>query len=115
MRRETPSFKQNAVKWNQRTSTVRFSIPRDIHGKQFLYLKIRLPEGIRLTENNIQLTRLIYHNGDWSAHFVYSITLPELKGVGETMVIDLGMTNLAASACTDRTTVLWLGGELAAL
>ncbi|HEX9137488.1 MAG TPA: hypothetical protein VF905_11190, partial [Nitrospirota bacterium] len=47
-------------------------------------------------------------------HFVYSITLPELKGVGETMVIDLGMTNLAASACTDRTTVLWLGGELAA-
>ncbi|HET6365558.1 MAG TPA: hypothetical protein VFG02_10960 [Nitrospirota bacterium] len=31
------------------------------------------------------------------------------------MAIDLGMKHLAASACTDRTTVLWSGGELAAL
>ena len=101
------TFKQNTVKWNPRTSTARFSISKDIYGKQFLYLKIRMPEGIRLDDNNIQLARLIHHNGDWSAHFVYNVTLPELKGVGETMAIDLGMTNLAATACTDGDTTLW--------
>ncbi len=109
------TFKQNAVKWNPRTSTARFSIPKDIYGKQFLYLKICLPHGIRLDDNNIQLARLIYHNGDWSVHFVYNITLPELKGFGETMAIDLGMKHLAATASTDRITALWSGGELAAL
>ena len=109
------TFKQNAIKWNPRRSTVRFSIPKDIYGKQFLYLKMRLPHGIRLDENNIQLARLIYHNGGWSVHFVYNIILPELKGFGETMAIDLGMKHLAATACTDRTTALWSGGELAAL
>ena len=109
------TFKQNAVKWNPRTSTVRLSIPKDIYGKQFLYLKIRLPHGIRLDENNIQLARLIYHHGTWFVHLVYKIKLPVLKGSGETMAIDLGMKHLAATACTDRTTALWSGGELAAL
>ena len=109
------TFKQNAVKWNPRTSTARFSIPKDIYGKQFLYLKIRLPEGIRLDDNTIQLARLIHKSGTWSAHFVYHITLPDLKGSGETMAIDLGMSNLAATACTDGDTSLWSGGELAAL
>ncbi len=109
------TFKQHAVKWNPRTSTARFSIPKDIYGKQFLYLKIRLPKCIRLTDDKIQLARLIYHHGTWSAHFVYNIPLPELKGSGETMAIDLGMTNLAATACTDGDTSLWSGGELAAL
>ncbi|HTP06017.1 MAG TPA: hypothetical protein VMM54_12780 [Nitrospirota bacterium] len=46
------------MKWNPRTSTARFSIPKDIYGKQFLYLKIRLPEGIRIDDNNIHLARL---------------------------------------------------------
>jgi len=41
--------------------------------------------------------------------------LPELKGFGATMAVDLGMMNLAATACTDCTTSLRLGGELAAL
>ena len=41
----TVTFKQSAVKWNPRTTTVRFSIPKDIYNKQFLYLKVRLPEG----------------------------------------------------------------------
>ena len=109
------TFKQYAVKWNQRTSTVRLSIPRDIYGKQFLYLKVRMPEGTCLAEDNIQLARLVYHNGTWSVHFVYNITLPELKGVGETMAIDLEMKHLAATACTDGDTFLWSGGELAAL
>ena len=109
------TLKQKAVKWNPRSSTASFSIPKDIYGKQFLCLKILLPHGIRLDENNIQLARLIYHNGDWSVHFVYNITLPELKGVGETMAIDLVMKHLAATASTDRTTALWAGGELAAL
>jgi putative transposase len=109
------TFKQDAVKWNPRTSTARFSIPKDIYGKQFLYLKIRLPHGISLTEDTIQLARLIHQNGTWSAHFVYNITLPDLKGFGETMAIDLGMKHLAATACTDGDTSLWSGGELAAL
>ena len=109
------TFKQNAVKWSPRTSTARFSIPKDIYGKQFLYLKIRLPEGIRMDDNTIQLARLIHKSGTWSAHFVYHITLPDLKGSGETMAIDLGMKHLAATACTDGDTSLWSGGELAAL
>ncbi len=109
------TFKQNAVKWNPRTKTVRFSIPKDVYDKQFLYLKIRLPEGIRLTEDNIQIARLIHHNGSWTVHFVYNIMLPALKGSGETMAIDLGMKHLAATACTDKITALWSGGELAAL
>ncbi len=41
--------------------------------------------------------------------------LPELKGAGETMAIDLGMKHLAATACTDKTTALWSGGEMASL
>jgi len=109
------TFKQNAVKWNPRMSMVRFSIPKDIYGKQFLYLKVRMPKGTCLAEDNIQLARLIHHNDTWSAHFVYNITFPELKGVGETMAIDLGMKHLAATACTDGDTTLWSGGELAAL
>lgn len=111
----TVTFKQNAVKWNPRTSTVRFSIPKDIYSKQFLYLKIRMPEGIRLTEDNIQLARLVYHNGEWFVHLVYKIMLPELKGFGETMALDLGIKHLAATACTDGVTSLWSGGELVAL
>ena len=39
------TFKQAAVKWNPRTSTVRLSIPKDIYDKQFLYLKVRMPYG----------------------------------------------------------------------
>ncbi len=109
------TFKQNAVKWNPRTKTARFSIPKDVYDKQFLYLKILLPEGIRLTEDNIQIARLIHHNGSWTVHFVYNITLPALKGAGETMAIDLGMKHLAASACTDKTTALWSGGVMASL
>ncbi|HTP04190.1 MAG TPA: hypothetical protein VMM54_03420, partial [Nitrospirota bacterium] len=62
-----------------------------------------------------QLARLIHKSGTWSAHFVYHITLPDLKGSGETMAIDLGMKHLAATACTDGDTSLWSGGELAAL
>ena len=104
------TFKQYAVKWNQRTSTVRISIPKDIYGKQFLYLKVRMPEGTCLAEDTIQVARLVYHNVTWSTHFVYNITLPELKGVGETMAIDLGMKHLAATACTDGDTTLWSGG-----
>jgi putative transposase len=107
------TFKQNAVKWNPRTSTVRLSIPKVIYGKQFLYLKIRLPHCIRIDDINIQLARL--HHGTWSVHFVYNIPLPELKGVGETTAIDLGMSNLAATAGTDGCTSLWPGGELVAL
>src|SRR5512147_661531 len=109
------TFKQYAVKWNQRTKTVRLSIPKDIYGKQFLYLKVRMPEGTCLAEDNIQLARLTYQNGLWSVHIVHKIKLPELKGVGETMAIDLGMKHLAATACTDGDTSLWPGGELAAL
>ena len=109
------TFKQLAVRWNQRTRTVRLSIPKDIYGKQFLYLKVRMPEGICLAEDNIQLARLVYQKGLWSVHLVYKIELPELKGFGETMAIDLGMKHLAATACTDGDTSLWPGGELAAL
>ncbi|HSA78311.1 MAG TPA: transposase, partial [Nitrospirota bacterium] len=109
------TFKQLAARWNSRTKTVRLSIPKDIYGKQFLYLKIWLPEGTRLTEDNIQLARLVYRKGLWSVHIVYKIKLPELKGFGETMAIDLGMKHLAATACTDGDTSLWPGGELAAL
>jgi len=109
------TFKQNAVKWNSRTNTARFSIPKDIYGKQFLYLRVHLPHAIRLTDDNIQIARLIHHNGGWSVHFVYKIPLPELKGYGEAMSIDLGMRHLAATACTDGSTAVWSGGELAAL
>src|SRR5512139_326520 len=109
------TFKQYAVKWNQRTKTVRLSMPKDIYGKQFLYLTVRMPEGTCLAEDNIQLARLVYCKGHWSIHIVYKIKLPELKGFGETMAIDLGMKHLAATACTDGDTSLWPGGELAAL
>ena len=109
------TFKQAAVRWNQRTMTARFSIPKEAYGKQFLYLKILLPEGIRLTEDNIQIARLIHDKGTWYAHFVYTISLPELKGSGETISIDLGMKHLAATACTDGKTALWPGGELSSL
>ena len=109
------TFKQLAVQRNQRTKTVRLSIPKDIYCKQFLYLKVRIPEGIRLAEDKIQLARLVYSKGHWSIHIVYKIKLPELKGFGETMAIDLGMKHLAATACTDGNASLWPGGELAAL
>src|SRR5512143_2068011 len=95
------TFKQNAVKWNPRTSTVRLSIPKDIYGKQFLYLKVRMPYGYRLTNDNIQIGRLVYLKGTWYVHFVYNMMLPELKGSGDAMAVDLGMKNLAATACTD--------------
>src|SRR5208337_1626438 len=69
-----------------------------------------------LSGDNIQMARLIYHrSGDWSLHIVYKIALPELKGPGEVMALDLGMKNLVSSACTDGSTSLWTGGELAAL
>jgi putative transposase len=109
------TFKQNAVKWNPRTKTARLSIPKDIYGKQFLYLKIRMPEGIRISDETIQVARLIHKKGVWYVHFVYNEPLPALKGSGETMAIDLGMKHLAATACTDGKTGLWPGGELSSL
>ncbi len=109
------TFKQSAVRWDPRTSTVRLSIPKDIYNKQFFYLKVRMPYGYRLTDDNIQIGRLVYLKGDWYVHLVYNIVLPELKGAGEAMGVDLGIINIAATACTDGTTALWLGGELAAL
>ena len=111
----TVTFKQRAVTWNERTSTVRLSIPKDIYGKQFLFLKLRLPNGTRLTEDYVQIGRLVHDKGMWFVHLVYTITLPVLKGEGETMALDLGMKYLAAMACTDGSTSLWPGGELAAL
>jgi putative transposase len=109
------TFKQAAIQWDPRTSTVRFSIPKDIYGKQFLYLKISLPENIRLTEDNIQIGRLVFSKSEWFVHLVYKITLPELKGTGKTMALDLGIKELAATACTDGTTAIWSGGELLSL
>ncbi len=109
------TFKQRAVTWNARTSTVRLSIPKDIYGKQFLFLKLRIPNGTRLTEDNVQIGRLVHDKGMWFVHLVYKITLPVLKGEVETMALDLGMKYLAATACTDGSTSLWPGGELAAL
>ncbi len=111
----TVIFKQRAVTWNERTSTVRLSIPKDIYGKQFLFLKLRIPNGTRLTEDNVQIGRLVHDKGMWFVHLVYKITLPVLKGEVETMALDLGMKYLAATACTDGSTSLWSGGELAAL
>ncbi len=112
----TVTFKQSAVKWDMRTSTLRLSIPKDIYGKKFIYLKVCVPDAAALSEDNIQMARLVYHrSGDWSLHIVYKIALPELKGAGEVMALDLGMKNLAATACTDGSTSLWTGGELAAL
>jgi len=57
-------------------------------------------------------------------HLVYTITLPTVSEEGETLAIDLGMKNLAATACTDVTTSLkkylpeqggvsWISGCLA--
>ena len=109
------TFKQAAVQWNPRTSTVRLSIPKDIYDKQFVYLKVRMPYGYRFTSDNIQIGRLVYLKGDWYVHLVYKMLLPELKGNGEAMGVDLGMVNIVATACTDGSTSLWLGGELAAL
>ena len=109
------TFKQSAVQWDPRTSTVRLSIPKDIYNKQFLYLKVRMPYGYRLTNDNIQIGRLVHLKGEWYVHLVYNMMLPELKGSGEAMAVDLGMKNLAATACTDGSTSLWPGGELAAI
>jgi len=93
------TFKQNAVKWNPRTSTACFSIPKDIYGKQFLCLKIRPPEVIRLDDNNIQIARLIHHKGDWSVHFVYNITLPEIEP-------DSGILGLQAGEDVNQTAMI---------
>jgi putative transposase len=109
------TFKQHAVKWDPRTSTVRLSIPKDIYGKQFLYIKTHIPFGFRLTNDDIQISRLVYVKGEWYIHLVHKVALPGLKGAGETMSIDLGMANLAATACTDGTTSLWAGRELLAM
>ena len=109
------TFKQNAVKWDPRTSTVRLSIPKDIYNKQFLYIKTRIPFGCSLTDDDIQIGRLVYEKGLWYIHLVYKTAHPGLKGAGETMSIDLGMANLAATACTDGTTSLWPGRELLAM
>lgn len=111
----TVTFKQNAVKWNPRTGTVRLSIPKDIYGRQFLYLKVTLRPGSRIAEDSLQLARLVHHHGTWSLHIVYNVALPELKGDGETVAIDLGAKHLAATACTDRSTAVWSGGELSSL
>ena len=111
----TVTFKQSAVTWNARTSTIRLSIPKDIYGKQFLFLKVSFPHGSRLAGDNVQTGRLVHDNGTWFIHLVYTITLPAVSEEGETMAIDLGMKDLAATACTDGTTSLWSGGELAAL
>ena len=57
------TFKQFAVKWDPRTSTVRFSIPNGVYNKKSLYIKVRLPNGFRLTDKDIQLGRLVYVSG----------------------------------------------------
>jgi len=111
----TVTFKQSAVTWNARTSTVCLSMPKDSYGKQFLFLKLCLPHGSRLTEDNVQIGRLVHENGTWFVHLANTIPLPLLSGEGETMAADLGMKDLAATACKDGTISLWLGGELAAL
>ncbi len=49
------TFKEKAVTWNSRTSTGRFSIPKGIYDKKSIYLKLSLPEGTRLAEDNIQI------------------------------------------------------------
>jgi hypothetical protein len=50
-----------------RTSTVRLSIPKDIYNKQFLYLKVRMPYSYRLTDENIEIGRMVYLKGDWES------------------------------------------------
>jgi len=71
-----------------------------------------LPAGININKENIQLVRLVYDNGDWFIHLVYNSPLPVLKGAGEAMAIDLGIVDIAATACTDGKIALWPGGEL---
>jgi putative transposase len=109
------TFKQQAAVWNPILKTLRLSIPKEVYGKQFLYVKVHIWENPYLTSDNLQIARLVYDHGDWYVHLVCKVPLPGLKGPGEVMSIDLNIKNLAASACTDGTTRIWSAGELAAI
>jgi hypothetical protein len=53
-----------------------------------------MPYGYRLTDDNIQIGRLVYLKGDWYVHLVYNRVLPELKGAGEAMGVELRIINM---------------------
>jgi putative transposase len=109
------TFKQLAVNWDPRMSTVRLSIPKDTYGRQFIYLRLKLPEDRVLTNESIRMARLVYQSGEWFVHLVCTVKLPALKGAGRSMALDLNVKNLAGSACSNGTTAVWSGGELSAL
>jgi putative transposase len=109
------TFKQNAVVWDARRSTVRLSIPKGTYGRQYVELKVVLPPNHAVTNESLQVARLVYEKGDWYVHLVQKIAVPEMKGSGEVMAMDLNIKHFAGSFCTDGGAEIWSGGELLSL
>ena len=109
------TLKKDSVRWDRETRIIRIGIPEAVYGHKYLYLPVQLPPEADIDPTHVQLSRLIYEKGEWQAHLVCDIPVPETKTGGHTLAIDLGMNVLSATACTDGTTALWSGGELSGM
>ncbi|MDI6892970.1 MAG: transposase [Actinomycetota bacterium] len=109
----TVTFKKSAV--CLRGNSLRLSIPKRVYSRQFVHLKLAFPPGVMV--GGAQMVRLIFDKkkGEWFAHVVHKIEVPEPKKEGRIMAIDVGMKVFAASVGTDGKTSLYSGGELRAI
>lgn len=107
----TITFKNSAVRIEG--NTLRLSIPKKVHGRRFLYLKLSLPP-TRDTKDP-RLVRVVEDRGVWYAHITHDVPCPQVEKEGQVMGVDLGEKVLAACACTDGSASLYPGGELRAL
>ncbi len=111
----TVTFKKDSVRWCPLSKTLRLGIPDAVYGRKFIFLQVQMPPNARIGCRDVQVVRLIEHDGQWTVHIVYEVVIPVMVPAGQTMAIDLGIKQMAAFACTDGQAGVYTGGELRAL
>lgn len=109
----TVTFKKDSIRLNGETLQV--GVPEKVYGRKYLSLKLHFPPTHRVTTDNIQVVRVVCGRGEFFAHIVHRVVLPEAEAGGHVLAVDLGICRLAGTACTDGKSELYSGGELLAL